>query len=105
MASFKSANTIKAGEAYPNQKITEIQAILDKDKAEKLAATVPGVEHTISVPGFSLFNGVNISNSATMFVTLAPFEKRKHNPEMKQQAIYIMNQVNMLTLLMFQILL
>jgi len=34
MASYKSAKSIKPGEAYPNQKISEIQAILDKDKAE-----------------------------------------------------------------------
>ncbi len=34
IASYKSAQNIKPGEEYPNQKITEIQAILDKDKAE-----------------------------------------------------------------------
>lgn len=34
LASFKSAGTFKPGEAYPKQKITEIQAILDKDNAE-----------------------------------------------------------------------
>lgn len=32
--SFKTANTIKPGEIYPKQKITEIQAIIDKNKAE-----------------------------------------------------------------------
>jgi tetratricopeptide (TPR) repeat protein len=34
LASFKNANSVKPGEAYPNQKIAEIQTILDKDKAE-----------------------------------------------------------------------
>jgi tetratricopeptide (TPR) repeat protein len=34
LASFKNANTVKPGEEYPKQKITEIQTILDKDKAE-----------------------------------------------------------------------
>jgi len=34
LASFKSADLVKPGEAYPNQKITEIQTIIDKDKAE-----------------------------------------------------------------------
>ncbi|MDO9257568.1 MAG: hypothetical protein Q7U54_18770, partial [Bacteroidales bacterium] len=34
LASFKNANSVKPGEVYPNQKITEIQTILDKDKAE-----------------------------------------------------------------------
>jgi tetratricopeptide (TPR) repeat protein len=34
LASFKSANAVKPDEAYPSQKITEIQTILDNDKAE-----------------------------------------------------------------------
>ena len=34
MASFRSAVAVKPGETYPNQKIIEIQTILDKDKAE-----------------------------------------------------------------------
>ena len=34
LTSFKSAGQLKPAEAYPKQKITEIQAILDKDKAE-----------------------------------------------------------------------
>jgi len=34
LASYKSAATAKPAETYPKQKITEIQAILDKDKAE-----------------------------------------------------------------------
>lgn len=34
MASYKNAKNIKPGEAYPTQKIIEIQSILDKDKAE-----------------------------------------------------------------------
>jgi len=34
LASFKNAGSFKPDEAYPKQKITELQAILDKDKAE-----------------------------------------------------------------------
>ncbi len=34
LASFKNAIAVKPGEAYPTRKITEIQAILEKDKAE-----------------------------------------------------------------------
>jgi len=34
LVSFKSANTLKPAETYPKQKITEIQSIIDKDKAE-----------------------------------------------------------------------
>ncbi len=34
LASYKNAGALKPAEAYPKQKITEVQAILDKDKAE-----------------------------------------------------------------------
>jgi tetratricopeptide (TPR) repeat protein len=34
LASFKSAGSLKPAEAYPKQKIAEVQAILDKNKAE-----------------------------------------------------------------------
>ena len=34
LTSFKIALSVKPGEIYPNQKVTEIQTILDKDKAE-----------------------------------------------------------------------
>ena len=34
LASYKSAGDLKPSEAYPKQKITEVQAIMDKDKAE-----------------------------------------------------------------------
>lgn len=34
LASFKNAGSVKPAEAYPKQKITEVQSILDKDKAE-----------------------------------------------------------------------
>jgi tetratricopeptide (TPR) repeat protein len=34
LASYKEAGATKPSEAYPKQKITEVQAILDKDKAE-----------------------------------------------------------------------
>ncbi len=45
-------------------------------RIEEIAANVPGVIHTISVPGFSLLSGANQANTATMFVTLAPFDER-----------------------------
>jgi len=34
LTSFKNAGSLKPSESYPKQKITQIQAILDKDKAE-----------------------------------------------------------------------
>ena len=52
-----------------------------------LAKDIPGVAHTISVPGFSLLSGSNLSNSGTMFVPLEPFEERAGHPEKSSQVI------------------
>ena len=40
LSAFKTANSAKPAEIYPTQKITEIQAILDKTKSEN--ETLPG---------------------------------------------------------------
>jgi multidrug efflux pump subunit AcrB len=48
---------------------------------------IPGIAHTISIPGFSFLNGLNLSNAAAMFITLDLFEQRKHNPSRSAQAI------------------
>jgi multidrug efflux pump len=53
----------------------------------RISAEVPGVAHTFSVPGFSLFSGANQSNAATMFLPLLPFEDRVGNPEQSGAAI------------------
>jgi multidrug efflux pump len=52
-----------------------------------ISAEVPGVAHTVSVPGFSLFSGANQSNAATMFLPLLPFEERVANPAQTGPAI------------------
>ena len=42
---------------------------------------VPGVWHTIDLPGYSALLGTNISNVGGMFVILEPFEERKGDPQ------------------------
>ncbi|XZE21148.1 efflux RND transporter permease subunit [Pirellulaceae bacterium SH449] len=41
-----------------------------------------GIEHTVSVPGFSILTSTNASNSAGLFVILSPFEERSKKPEL-----------------------
>jgi multidrug efflux pump len=48
---------------------------------------VPGVWHTIDLPGYSALLGTNISNVGGMFVILEPFEQRKGDPERSAAAI------------------
>jgi multidrug efflux pump len=57
----------------------------------KMTGETPGVVHTISVPGFSLISGANQANTATMFVTLAPFEERIGKQD--QSAPQILNKL------------
>ncbi len=51
------------------------------------AEKIPGVWHTIDLPGYSALLGTNISNVGGMFVILEPFEKRKGDPEQSADAI------------------
>jgi multidrug efflux pump len=51
------------------------------------AEKVPGVWHTIDLPGYSALLGTNISNVGGMFVILKPFEERKGDPEQSSTAI------------------
>ena len=46
-----------------------------------------GVEHTVSVPGFSILTSTNASNSAGLFVILSPFEERSGKPELYSDAL------------------
>ncbi|MFL5330839.1 MAG: efflux RND transporter permease subunit [Gemmataceae bacterium] len=57
------------------------------NRVEKIASKIPGVTHTINIPGFSFLNGLNLSNAAAMFLTLEPFEIRKDDPSRSAQAI------------------
>ncbi|HEY1378598.1 MAG TPA: efflux RND transporter permease subunit [Gemmataceae bacterium] len=56
-------------------------------KVEAIAKDVPGVAHTINIPGLSFLSGLNMSNSAAMFLTLDPFDDRKHDPKKSAAAI------------------
>ena len=51
------------------------------------AEKVPGVWHTIDLPGYSVLLGTNISNVGGMFVILEPFEERKGDPQKSATAI------------------
>jgi multidrug efflux pump len=52
-----------------------------------IARETPGVQHTITVAGFSILNSTNIANTAGMFVVLSPFEERKGDPAFSGNAI------------------
>ncbi|HEY1784354.1 MAG TPA: efflux RND transporter permease subunit [Pirellulales bacterium] len=56
-------------------------------RAAEISAELPGVAHTISVPGFSLLTGANQSNSATMFLPLKPFDERVGKREQSAPAL------------------
>ncbi|MCH8924224.1 MAG: efflux RND transporter permease subunit, partial [Planctomycetes bacterium] len=56
------------------------------DKVEKIAHEIPGVAHTMSVPGQSFVLNANSSNFGSMFVILEPFHDRR-DPELTADAI------------------
>jgi multidrug efflux pump len=53
----------------------------------KVARTIPGVAHTIDLPGYSALLSTNISNVGGMFVILEPFEKRAGDRKRKANAV------------------
>jgi multidrug efflux pump len=46
------------------------------NRVSAIARETPGVQHIISIPGYSILTANNISNSGGAFVILAPFEER-----------------------------
>ncbi len=56
-------------------------------EVEAAARVIPGVAHTINIPGFSFLSGLNLSNSAAMFLTLDPFDARKHDKSLSADSI------------------
>ncbi len=52
-----------------------------------LALKTPGVAHTISVPGYSILLGTNLSNVGGLFVILEPFEERRGNRAVSALAV------------------
>jgi multidrug efflux pump len=61
------------------RKMTEI-ALHDEEFKESIG-------HAISVPGYSILTGTNISNVGGMFVILKPFDERKGNPALTASAV------------------
>src|SRR5262249_10566802 len=57
------------------------------DIAIKAGDVKESIGHAISVPGFSILTGTNISNVGGMFVILKPFEERKGHPERSAPAV------------------
>jgi multidrug efflux pump subunit AcrB len=51
------------------------------------ALKTPGVAHAISVPGYSIVLGTNLTNIGGMFVILEPFEKRKGDDSVSAPAV------------------
>ncbi len=51
------------------------------------AAVKDAIGHAISVPGYSILTGTNISNVGGMFVILKPFDERKGKPSMTAPAV------------------
>lgn len=68
------------------------------NQVEGMAKSIPGVAHTINIPGFSFLNGLNLSNSAAMFLTLDSFDERKNDPTRSASAILMQLQGKLMTL-------
>ncbi|NOT55128.1 MAG: multidrug efflux RND transporter permease subunit [Deltaproteobacteria bacterium] len=60
-------------------------------RASEIARAIPGVAHAVSIPGFSLLTGTNLSNAGTMFVILDPSAERAGRPGL--QASDILSQM------------
>ncbi|MCI0458488.1 MAG: efflux RND transporter permease subunit [Gemmataceae bacterium] len=52
-----------------------------------IALKTPGVDHTISVPGYSIVLGTNLTNVGGLFVILKPFEERKGDRSVSAPAV------------------
>ena len=64
--------------------LTRTETVLDRVEQQLLG--IPGVEHVISVAGFSLLNSAFGSNSALVIPVLAPWDERKA-PELQLRGI------------------
>ena len=56
-------------------------------RLEQIALETPGVNHVISVTGYSLLSGVNLPNAGGLFVLLEPFTERRIDPARSGPAI------------------
>ncbi|HEX7448433.1 MAG TPA: efflux RND transporter permease subunit, partial [Pirellulales bacterium] len=53
----------------------------------RIALMTPGVDHTLGLPGYSMVNGINLANVASVIVVLKPFHDREHDPAKAADAI------------------
>ena len=56
-------------------------------RVSEIALGTPGVEHAISISGYSLLVSSNLSNSGTLIVVLKDFEERKDDPQLYADAV------------------
>ncbi len=55
---------------------------------QKLASSVPGVVHTIGMPGYSALLSTNLSNGGAVWVILSPFEERAGHDDLAATTIF-----------------
>jgi HAE1 family hydrophobic/amphiphilic exporter-1 len=55
-------------------------------KIDRILEQTPGVQNWVSLGGFSMIDGTNASNAATVFIVMAPWEERTE-PSLSQVAI------------------
>ncbi|MEO3427352.1 multidrug efflux RND transporter permease subunit [Pelagibius sp. CAU 1746] len=55
-------------------------------KIDGILADMPGVENWVTIGGYSIIDGTNAANAATVFITMTPWEERQ-DPSLSQQAI------------------
>jgi multidrug efflux pump len=60
-------------------------------RVQAAVSKIPGVAHTISLPGYSVLNSTNLSNAGGMFVVLDSFEERTEDP--RKSAKIILRQI------------
>jgi multidrug efflux pump len=57
------------------------------DRLTELALKTPGVDHTVGLPGYSMVNGINLANVASVILVLKPFHDRENDPAQGADAI------------------
>jgi HAE1 family hydrophobic/amphiphilic exporter-1 len=56
------------------------------DKIDRILEKSPGIKNWVSLGGYSLIDGTNASNAATVFIVMTPWEERT-DPILSQEAI------------------
>jgi multidrug efflux pump len=53
----------------------------------QIALKTPGIDHTLGLPGYSMVNGINLGNVASVIVVLKPFHDRESHPDESADSI------------------